>query len=440
MPPTKYCTVCGTQLDATNHFCSACGANQDKVNTNKDMVSPRISKPYEISEKSGLATFLLCFFLGTLGIHRFYVGKIGTGILMLLTSGGLGIWYLYDLICIVCNNFTDKDGRFVEIAKNPSSAKTILMVVLSIFAGILLLITTFVFLILFLVSGLSDVAQNQLTAIRNGDFEKAYYSYTSLEFQKAIPLSTFKAFVEQFPQIKDNVGATFNTKNINNHQGTLKGILKSKDGTSTPIEIRLVYENNQWKILSIRLIKPLSPSISETHTPSNIPSPATATANVELTNIFENQTAQYSIKYPSDWEYEQPSKNIVVFSGKKDTPTYYTTVNIQTILTKQSGGKYTNVKELIGSLKKQALALATKVKFIQEGEVSFTSPQTHKKIKGRALVMTFSMKKNNFKQLQLVFLREDGKLFYAIIYTAPSDRFNTDFPIVRAMYNSWNVY
>jgi hypothetical protein len=63
------------------------------------------------SEFTRLPVFLLCLFLGWFGLHRFYVGKIGTGILQLLTIGGLGLWLLYDLIVIVFGTFTDADGR-----------------------------------------------------------------------------------------------------------------------------------------------------------------------------------------------------------------------------------------------------------------------------------------------------------------------------------------
>jgi len=70
--------------------------------------------PQQISDKGFVPCILLCLFLGVFGIHRFYVGKIGTGILMILTFGGFGIWSLIDLIIIICGNFTDKQGRLIK--------------------------------------------------------------------------------------------------------------------------------------------------------------------------------------------------------------------------------------------------------------------------------------------------------------------------------------
>jgi len=66
------------------------------------------------SDKNWIATLLLCIFLGGLGIHRFYVGKVGTGILMLLTGGVFGILWIIDIIMIAIGSFTDKGGRFVK--------------------------------------------------------------------------------------------------------------------------------------------------------------------------------------------------------------------------------------------------------------------------------------------------------------------------------------
>lgn len=64
-----------------------------------------------MTEKRILPALLLCFFLGCLGVHRFYVGKVGTGILQLLTFGGFGIWALIDFIMIIVGAFTDKAGN-----------------------------------------------------------------------------------------------------------------------------------------------------------------------------------------------------------------------------------------------------------------------------------------------------------------------------------------
>lgn len=64
--------------------------------------------------KSFLVAFLLSMFLGMLGADRFYLGKIGTGILKLLTFGGLGIWATVDFILILANHTKAKDGTALQ--------------------------------------------------------------------------------------------------------------------------------------------------------------------------------------------------------------------------------------------------------------------------------------------------------------------------------------
>lgn len=64
-----------------------------------------------ISPKSRAAAAILCWFLGIIGVHRFYVGKVGTGIAQIFTLGGLGVWALVDFIWILTGTWKDKDDR-----------------------------------------------------------------------------------------------------------------------------------------------------------------------------------------------------------------------------------------------------------------------------------------------------------------------------------------
>ncbi len=78
-----------------------------------DYVAPAVPAGAE-APKDWLITLLLCLFCGGIGIHRYYVGKIGTGILYTLTLGFLGIGTLIDLIKIVTGKFTDKNGNYIR--------------------------------------------------------------------------------------------------------------------------------------------------------------------------------------------------------------------------------------------------------------------------------------------------------------------------------------
>ena len=119
---TKYCTSCGRAI-LPNEFRSAngtCAECEAKASANAR--STQVVQQY--SEKDWLVTLLFSIFLGYLGIHRFYVGKVGTGILWLLTGGCLGIGMLVDIIMIATENFTDDNNRLIvqDQRKNPRPA------------------------------------------------------------------------------------------------------------------------------------------------------------------------------------------------------------------------------------------------------------------------------------------------------------------------------
>ena len=80
---------------------------EEKIVIERNIESKLTNKSY--SEKSGLVAFLLCIFFGALGIHRFYVGKIITGILWLVTIGLFGFGVIIDMIFIVTGKFKDNN-------------------------------------------------------------------------------------------------------------------------------------------------------------------------------------------------------------------------------------------------------------------------------------------------------------------------------------------
>jgi len=110
------CERCGAQLLPDAVYCGRCGHPVDRT------YQPVRHDPYEpVSAYSGLVALVLCFFLGYLGIHRFYVGKIGTGLLYLVTGGLLGIGWLIDLIVIASGRFRDYYGFRLVVWEEPVS-------------------------------------------------------------------------------------------------------------------------------------------------------------------------------------------------------------------------------------------------------------------------------------------------------------------------------
>lgn len=113
IPVDKYCPRCGQGMNNEVAVCPTCGAPQTPPpNPNASQIN-QTNDDVLYSDKDWLATLLLCLLTGALGIHRFYTGHIGIGIIQLLTGGGCGIWALIDLVMIVTGKFKDSEGRLV---------------------------------------------------------------------------------------------------------------------------------------------------------------------------------------------------------------------------------------------------------------------------------------------------------------------------------------
>jgi len=102
----KFCQNCAAQTNPEQEVCLSCG-----VRLKKSAIS---AQPYTGDQKDWLTTLLLAIFLGTLGVHRFYTGHIGIGVVQLLTAGGCGIWTLIDIIMIATGDFKDAEGKLLH--------------------------------------------------------------------------------------------------------------------------------------------------------------------------------------------------------------------------------------------------------------------------------------------------------------------------------------
>lgn len=104
-----YCKECGKQVSAEATTCPFCG-----VQLNEEPVTATAANVSEKSDRDWLTTFLLCWFLGYLGVHSFYTKKTGIGIIQLLTAGGCGIWTFIDWVMLLVGSYRDGEGKLVS--------------------------------------------------------------------------------------------------------------------------------------------------------------------------------------------------------------------------------------------------------------------------------------------------------------------------------------
>lgn len=104
----NYCPNCGKPVTGETNFCPECGAPLKIANYPNQPSSNRTN------EDRWLIALILCILVGSLGVHRFYTGNIVTGVLMLITLGGCGVWTIIDLIMIAANTYRDGNGNTLK--------------------------------------------------------------------------------------------------------------------------------------------------------------------------------------------------------------------------------------------------------------------------------------------------------------------------------------
>ncbi len=187
-------------------------------------------------------------------------------------------------------------------------------------------------------------------------------------------------------------------------------------------------------VVLILLIGTITSCVTVVREPGDSSSPSNE--KVSLKNTFQEDKFAFSIRYPGDWSYDI-SGYIVTFSGKKDTPAYYSTVSVQNLASVKNGGTYENVDSVINDIKNK-LGTASNTRFHNENAFIYTM-ENGEKLTGKQFTSEYTYQGEDFKQLQIVVPRSDGLAFHAWAYISPVDQYNTYLGIAQAMLDSWVI-
>lgn len=277
-----------------------------------------------------------------------------------------------------------------------------------------------------------SIIDQQVSAIRQQKIELAY-SLTSDEFKNATTQDEFADFIKSYPALAENksieCGKFFQRKDMESatdNKDTIMSVectLQADKNVTTPIEYTLIKSQtskNKWLVMGMDIKVP-------------------NTAPQKLTKKYDSTESRYTIQYPSSWEYEVTNDGTVIFSGRRGSPAYFSTVNIQTVLTLKSGGDFKTVAAFMADIKQQAKNQSPNVKFLEQGPIQLFDKGIGKE-KGEYAIFTYRFKGQDFKQWQVVVLRDDGQVFYAWAYTAPVKQYDDNVAVAKAMLESWVIY
>jgi hypothetical protein len=156
-----------------------------------------------------------------------------------------------------------------------------------------------------------------------------------------------------------------------------------------------------------------------------------------LGKVFQEKGFGYTIEYPAGWIYTTQSAHTVIFSGKKETEAYYSTVSIHNLLsTKHKEGQYKDIDAIIEEYQKQ-------LKTAQDAKIYHPEPFVYKKdgvkLTGKQFMAEYTLQRERYKQWMIIILRNDGEVFHVWIYVSPVKRYETYLGIAKAMLDSWVI-
>lgn len=269
------------------------------------------------------------------------------------------------------------------------------------------------------------LVEQQLLALKSGNVKLAY-SYTTTAFQSASSLRSFERFVYAYPTLDKFQRAELKLDRQTDKAILVRGKLFSNQGLASLAIFDMLKENDQWKIQRITMTK------------SDVDIYHGDSLNA-LSKNFDNKDDHYRINYPVSWSFNETPQGTLTLNGKPGTPSFQSSVNIQTVFTKRTGGHFSNIDEFMTEVKTQAAALTVHPAYIKSGPI-VVRLQDGQRLRGEYLVFTYQANGQVYKQWQIVVLRQDKQVFYTWAFSAPVAQYDKDLPIAQAMLRSWSIY
>lgn len=151
---------------------------------------------------------------------------------------------------------------------------------------------------------------------------------------------------------------------------------------------------------------------------------------MEMLQKFKGAGLGYVMDYPQNWTFERPGGPAVVFSGKKGTPEYFATVNIQNV----SGN---DAAALIDKLKRDIATIDAAAAFADEKPFNYAKGA--QSLSGLQFSVVYAKQGTRYRQWTVAIPRAGGKIIHLWSYAAPDDRFARFAPIAGKMINTWTI-
>lgn len=322
----------------------------------------------------------------------------------------------------------------------------ILLQRLGIVAGVLLSLVIVIYFAMFLFS--SDVKKtinNQLAAIRAEDAVLAY-SYTTKSFQEITSLESFTKFINTYSGLRNNKSISYKERKTKDNIVYVKAILISRGGSETPIRYQLIKENGHWKIQGL-IINPAEDVKTESSheettkappapTPEPTPVQHTETEKTQpvvLNNFYQDPKYGYSVRYPANWQFTMPHRGVVVFRGLNNTPSFTSTITLQTL----AQNRRRSVDQVVNETRGLIAQRSSQMRVVDSGIIPSLQAGSSAGLQAQYTVYSYTFNDQDFGLLDVIYYKNPNRALYVLDYATTAAQFEADLPIAKSMVDSF---